>query len=159
MLNEMMRQVGEDKFTIELLESYPSDSRRALHVKEREWVERLASLNLRVPARTPAERYMLHREEQIQRSKAYYREHREECLEGQRLRGQAYREAHREEIHLRDALYRQAHREEHKAWASEVVQCECGSKITRSTKARHENTLKHTTYIDSLAAALDGSGA
>ena len=159
LLNEMIRQVGEDKFTIELLEAYPCDIKRALHVKEREWVERLASLNLLVPARTHAERHVLHREENNQRSKTYYYEHREECLERVRLQGPVHRDARREEICLSNAQYRQDHREERKAWASEVIQCECGSSGIRSTKARHEKSLKHKAYIASLAAALDGNGA
>ena len=47
-----MSDIGVDKFSIELHESYPCPSKEELHARENYWVRQLGTLNMVIPGRT-----------------------------------------------------------------------------------------------------------
>ena len=57
-LHAMMGELGFDCFRIELLEEYPCESKEELHAKEAEWINLMATLNHRIPGRSPQEYYI-----------------------------------------------------------------------------------------------------
>jgi hypothetical protein len=60
-----------------LLAETPCEDREQLHAHERHWVERVGTLNMRVPGRSKTEYVATHREEQAEKARAYRAAHSE----------------------------------------------------------------------------------
>ena len=50
-----MNVIGNDKFSIELHETYPCASKEELHARENHWIRQLGTLNMAIPGRTDKE--------------------------------------------------------------------------------------------------------
>ena len=50
--------------------------------------------------------------------------------------------------YLKDKLNGGNNRELNPQKRGEIIECECGAKITRGSKSRHEETIKHKNYLD-----------
>ena len=68
----LMREIGRDKFRIELIQDFPCDSREELLEEEKKLIQREGTLNYRVERRGPAEYYQQTREKHQERMKAWY---------------------------------------------------------------------------------------
>jgi tetrahydrodipicolinate N-succinyltransferase len=77
-------------FFIELLESYPCETKEQLILKEREWYDKMECINKQVPARTKDEYNNLHRDAHNEYSRNYYKANKErlivQCSERRRQR-------------------------------------------------------------------------
>jgi len=49
-----------------------------------------------------------------------------------------------------DKVYRENNKEKIKEYKSVIINCECGTELTRNHLSRHKDTKKHQKYIDSL---------
>jgi flagellar biosynthesis GTPase FlhF len=104
---------------IELLETYPCDSKDELEKCERKWIEALDCVNKVIPSRTRKE-YRDENKEQIKEyreqhkddMKQYYQQHKEEKIERQKQ----YYQQHKEEKKEYDKTYRQQNKEKAKEY-------------------------------------------
>ena len=88
---KLMKEIGIDKFYIELIENYPCNSKDELTAKENYWIRQISTLNTRIEGRT---------------QKEYYEENKQHILENQKK----YRELHRDTL----AEYHQDYYEQNK---------------------------------------------
>ena len=73
-LHHLIREVGFDAFSIELLEACPCNSRLELLSKEREWVERIGTLNTKTPARSKKEQNRAYYQFLLENRPQYHRD-------------------------------------------------------------------------------------
>lgn len=59
-----------------------------------------------------------------------------------------YHIKHRDQILLRHKLYREHNKDSIKEKSKEVYKCECGKKLTKSKKSRHEKSNFHQDFIN-----------
>ena len=114
LLYQQMREIGDDKFYIELVENYPCESLEQLNKREGEWIREIATLNEKVAGRTKQEYADEHREVRNQKSKEYYQENKEKILQRQR---EHYKD-NQERINERHKKYNEEHKEERKTYPS-----------------------------------------
>ena len=107
---------------IELIETYPCETKEQLLWKEREWIENTDCVNKVFPIVTKEE-YNIKREKRR-------KEHREENRERLNAVEKKYRENNQDRI-------------------NEKFTCECGGKYVYSNKARHLKSKKHLNYVSS----------
>ena len=160
-LYKQMRQIGIDKFYIELIECFPCKNWDELKQREGYYIRERGTLNKRIENRTKQEwiidnidkvkkqkaiYYDKNKELVKQRASANYYDNKEERLEYQRK----YKEANKEKIAIRGYNYRVANKESINDHAYEKIICDCGSITMRQNKLRHERTMKHQEYLKSL---------
>lgn len=172
-LYSLMRELGTDKFYIELVEDYPCTSRLDQRVREGYYIRERGTLNQRIAGRDKSE----YRHENIDRIKEtrleyrknnadilkekwkqYYKENRAKILQ----RGSEYRnnnpdrskdyyQTNRDNLLEQKAEYYFKNKELISSKAAVKVECEkCGCMIRRSDIAKHQKTKK----CNLLAASL-----
>ena len=107
-----MREIGEEKFYIELIEEYPCQNSEQLLKREGEWMRKIGTLNENVAGRTKQDYNDENRENRNHKAKEYYQENKEQILQRQR---EHYKE-HQERINERHRKYNEEHKEEIKAY-------------------------------------------
>ena len=112
LLYQKMREIGDDKFYIELVEDYPCDNLEQLNRREGEWIRQIATLNEKVAGRTKKEYANDNRNIKNQKAREYYQENREQELERSRNRYQK----HKERINERHKKYNEEHTKELQAY-------------------------------------------
>ena len=112
LLYQKMRDIGENKFYIELVEEYPCSSLEQLNKREGEWIREMATLNEKVAGRTKQEYANDNREIKNQKAREHYQENREQEIE--RSRNNYQRD--RERINERHKKYNEEHKEEIQAY-------------------------------------------
>ena len=157
-------------YYIELLETYPCNSKDELEKKEGEYIRQFKDIcvNVKYPNRTPAEYrqdhkdqikeyYQQHKEYKKEYSKEYHQQHKEEIkeqkkeyyqdhIEEKKIYSKEYYQQHKEELNQKVKEYKQQHKEE----LNQKYNCECGGKYIHSTKARHLKTTKHKNYLANM---------
>ena len=120
---------GWDNFDMVLIETRTCDNGLEACKIERTYIEDLqATLNCQIPARTSQEHYQDNKERIIERVKEY-------------------RNNNKDEISMKSMEYYTNHKE--RITGKHV--CECGRDYTRSHKLRHERTMFHQQYIQSIS--------
>ena len=167
-----MRDIGVDKFYIELIEECPCDNLEQLLRREGHFIREVATLNHKIAGRTEKEN-----------SKEYYIKNKEHLDDTNKT----YRESHPDEFkeyrrkwyeHNRDRLltsskcgcgssyiasYEERHKQtkQHQDYLKQLEDptytvvtpggtCECGGRYTQKDKAKHMKTKLHQNYISSL---------
>ena len=142
-LYDMMKELGADKFYIELVEEYPCDNIEQLRQREGHYIRQLGTLNSRVDGRTITE----WRQDNAERLATV--ENKEHIAANKK----AYRERHLEEIKVKEREYEQLHKgeryEKAKAWKSAKVECACGGCYRNSGKSTHLRSQKHQAFLNS----------
>jgi hypothetical protein len=123
-------EIGECE--ILLLESVNCNNKDELRAKEREWIEKFKNIcvNLRMPGRT---------------TKGWREDNRERYI----LANKEYREKNYDRIRNKEIEYASANKEQRLANAREKITCICGGITVKGSKARHEQTTKHQTFLKS----------
>ena len=137
-LYSKMREIGKDKFYIELYEEYPCENVEQLRMREGQVMRELnASLNSKIEGRTQKEWREDNKEYKNEQDKKYYENNKEKYRE----QGKQYREDHKEYI----KEWKKNHYEKNK---EEILQKQREyhnlNKETRNAKAREygKNTRK-----------------
>ena len=135
-----MVEVGVDNFKIELVETYPCNSKEELLKREGETIRSLKpSLNMHIPNRTHKE-YCTDNQERLKELRAKrYIDNKERVLSNMR-------EYHLENKERRCEYmkqYTQEHTEEIRTKLYAPIVCECGIQTTFHHKARHMKTKVH----------------
>ena len=148
------------------LEKYSATDKKDLEKRERYWLESLkASLNSKVPTRSPKEYREENKEIISEKRKIYYEENKEIISEKHKLynsenkentseKSKIYREEnkekiaiycanHREAINLKQSKYLDRNREEINKKASRQIECDCGVNHRIDMKKKHSNSIKH----------------
>ena len=112
LLYQKMREIGINKFYIELIENYPCENLEQLNKREGEYIRDIGTLNEKVAGRTKQEYVDGHRDIKNQKAKEYYQDNREEILQRQRHH---YKE-NQERINQRYKKYNEEHKEDIKAY-------------------------------------------
>ncbi len=119
-LSTLMREIGTDRFRIELIEDYPCEDKYQLRQREGYFIREIGTLNHLVAGRN---------------HKEYYLENKEICKE--RCKIQEQKETQQET--------RKQYREN---VCKSLMICECGCEITRHSLSRHLKSKKHLKQTD-----------
>jgi hypothetical protein len=167
---DLFQEFGVESCKIELVETFPCDSKDELLKREGFYIQSNPCINKQIAGRSRSEYWKFYhstcrnailarqRQRRIENADAikdYYRSnidkfkqrrkiYNETHKDNIKIRCKAYREQHQEEKKAMDKHYRETHKEEIKQWKQTPIVCEvCGSCITQSVKARHERSQKH----------------
>lgn len=155
---------------IVLLETINCNTKDELLKKEREYIDKYKDIliNKVRPTITKDERkeyqkehYEDNKEEIKEKKKQYYEKNKDDFLE----KSKKYREEHKDErkqyvknynvinkekIKEKRKDYFKNYHEQNKEKNKETMDCACGSNFRKTEKLRHERTIKHQNYINSL---------
>ena len=133
---------------IELIESIEYTDYEKLLWRERFHIETTDCVNYRRAIRTKEEKIeddKKYREEHKQEKKQYLKEYYEEHKEEKSEYNKKYNEEHKEEKNEHNKKYY----EEHKEKINKKINCECGGKYIKQSRARHFKTKLHQGWITS----------
>ena len=84
-LYQQMREIGIDRFYIELIETFPCESLEQLNKREGEWMREIATLNEKVAGRTKKEYKSDYKESINEKGKVYYQENKEKYYDKEHI--------------------------------------------------------------------------
>ena len=116
----LMRDIGTDRFRIELIENYPCEDKYQLRQRECFYIREIGTLNQLVAGRT---------------HKEYYKENKEICKERSKIQEQ------KETTKEKRKQYRDTVKKE-------LYKCECGCEITRGYLSAHLKLKKHLNFMN-----------
>jgi hypothetical protein len=121
-------------YDINLLQSYPCNNRDELRIKEREWYDKLENINGDRPFVSMEDKKKERKEYMTVYNKKYYENNKEYLNNSDTFKKnqKKYRIKNIEKIHKK---------------AREKITCVCGSNICRDSKSKHEQTIKHITFL------------
>ena len=141
---KLMKQLGVEHFYIELVESYPCDSKEELNAREGFWIKQLATVNKQITGRSRKEHYQDNKIQIQEKSKEYRKQYKIDNKETILARNKEYYQRTKE--HKQE--YQKS--EKVKEWKSTKVECPCGGSYTNCHKAAHLKCAKHKAYEESL---------
>lgn len=123
-----------DDVKIVLIELYPCNSKDELRQREQYYLDN--TLNI------------------VNHQRAHGRKDRTEYLKNYNIKTKQQRhlkyEANKKEILGKQQEYRKINRDKIREKEKRIYNCECGSKLRISDKARHEKSIKHQNYINDI---------
>jgi hypothetical protein len=143
---DLFEQFGVENCIIELIELFPCNSKDELSKKEGEYIRLLNCVNRKIQGRTKKEYY----EDNKERRHNNYINNMEKIKEYRFInkdRRSEYNKQYRQD-NLKQISERQQKQRQEKNKIK--VTCGCGSIITIDAKTRHEKTMKHKQYLESL---------
>ena len=142
-----MRELGIDKFYIELYEDYPCENWEQLRRKEGEVIRHLsASLNERVECRTKSEWYEDNKPYILKRQK----DRRDNDIENFHEQERQYRKNNKDKKREADRKYREKYDDKLKEIRRIKVSCDCGAIVSKLNLPRHKRSITHQKYTDTL---------
>ena len=164
-------QGGFSNWDMIMIEKYPCKDKLESGKRERYWIEELgATLNKQVPSRTPKEYHKDNKEYRNEYTRQYHKDNKENIRQqlkqyrkDNKEKIKQYRKDNREKIRQQTKQYRKDNKEKLQKKSKEYIEkniekirerqstkytCECGSTITKKSKARHERTQKHINFIN-----------
>jgi hypothetical protein len=146
-----MKEIGIDKFYIELHETFSCNSKEELNKREGEVIREIGNLNMCIPCRTHKEYYEENIEQIKDKHKIYYQEHKDEKREYEKKYLSI--PENKEKVnayHLR--RYHEKIKEEYNKKRNEKVkvnvQCECGCVVQDIELTRHRKSKKHIKLLE-----------
>ena len=135
-IHKLIREIGEDKFYIELIESYPCNSREELRAREGHHIRERGTLNMNIAGRT----FKMYYQDNKYQFKHYYENNKEHIQEYHKQYYKQYYENNKQ--HYKQCYERNNER------LNEKVMCDtCGCQSTRHNLARHQKTKKCKSYV------------
>jgi hypothetical protein len=126
---------------------YPCNNRREAEQEEdRHMMELKANLNMYRAFRTQKQ-YQQDNKEKIHKQKKQYNEDNKDKIKEQTRQ---YRINNKDKIVEKEKQYREYNKEKIKERMTKQCSCECGSIFQHCRKARHQRSIKHQTYLNSL---------
>ena len=121
---DLFDEFGLQNCKIELLETYPCNSRAELLAREGHYIKNTECINKQIPTRTKQQYY-------------------QDTKEIQRPRRQEYREKTKEHKKIVDSEYRKQNKEYLTTKLKEKKLCECGCEVSTRNLASHKRSPKH----------------
>ena len=155
MFYKMMKEIGHDKFYIELIELYPCNSKEELNAREGYFIRERGTLNKAIIGRTPKQ-WVEDNKEHLKQYKHNYYENNMEHLSNQ---NKQYTENNKEHIKQHKKQYmdtnkeyfkqhRKQYYETNKDYILEKVMCNiCGSQVVRCGISKHQKTTKCKSFV------------
>ena len=139
-LYALMKEIGFDRFRIELIEDYPCEDKYQLRQREGYFIREIGTLNIKIENRTQKE----WKQEWNEKNKEHIKEY---C--------KLYRDDHQENI----LKYREEHKDKQKDYCKEYyqqraeklnekVQCECGYIVSFQHLNNHKKTKRHFNLLN-----------
>mgnify|MGYP003639847321 FL=1 len=136
--NNCMSNTFKDPY-IQLIKSYPCNSKRALDKEEQKYIDMYDCVNKQKSFQTKEEK-----KEQINKyQKQYYIEHDEELKKYQKQ----YHTDRKDVIYEKIKKYQIVNKDKIKQRQNQVCSCECGKTYTRTNKIQHMKSKKHINYL------------
>jgi len=134
-----------EDYKIELLEDYPCANKQQLETRERYYIENNECVNKNIPTRTISEWYEDNKDKLLLQNKEWYKNNKYYLNNKDKIlvQNQEYRTNNKEKI-------KEYHKEYYKnnpEYYKEVITCECGCIINRSSLLRHTKTKKHIKLV------------
>ena len=123
-LYKHMRDIGKDKFYIELIKDFPCETKWQLFAEEGIHIREIGTLNEKIAGRSGKQ----YKEDHKERYKSYAKE---------------YHLQNQDKIRERAHNHYWANREHCKAYRIETVTCECGVVLSRTNKSIHLKSQQH----------------
>ena len=123
--------IDRGDYYIELLETYPCESKTELELKETEYQKNINCINKQLARRSKQE---------------YYKDNKEIIVESRKV----YYENNKKMLSKYHKEYRYANKELISQRRKTKVECECGSVVTKTALSLHRRTKKHLNYISTL---------
>ena len=139
--------------SIELIKLFPCDCRKQLQKEEGKYIIEYKNkcVNSYIPLRTKKEYYEDKKDEILKKKKIYRNNNKEKILKKSKI----YYEKNIEKIKEKNKKYVEKNKEKIKERKKKYYEnnkqkylCECGSEILKCTKARHEISIKHISFIN-----------
>ena len=127
-LYTLMREIGFDRFRIELIENYQCEDKYQLRQREGYYIRELGTLNMRIAGRTNTEYQQEHKE--------YYQNIKKKSAE-----------KYSEENVIRKKLWYETNKEKLLKESSEIIICACGCELAKGALLRHQKTKKHINLL------------
>ena len=140
---QKMREIGDDKFYIELVEDYPCDNLEQLNKREGEWIRQIATLNEKVAGRTKQEYAKDNRDIKNQKAREHYQENREQELERSRQKYQN----DRERINDRHKKYNEEHKEELQSYRDRTKEKKAEYNKAYYSAKKDKSNIKHKEWL------------
>jgi hypothetical protein len=153
-LYALMREIGTERFAIYLIEEFSCVNKYELNQREGHWIRQIGNLNKRIEGRTKSE-YREHNsdkfkiyskqynEENVEKlteyRKKYYRENADKIIEYSKK----YFQENFDKIKENRKEYLTEYYQKTKAQLSEVVECDCGCKVSKYSLTRHKKRQIH----------------
>jgi hypothetical protein len=153
-INQYMKELGFDKFSISLVENYPCTNKTELRRREGEFIKEQGTLNDRIAGRTDKEWYEDNKETMLEyhkeyrknnkeKIKEYMKEYYEDNKEQAAENRQKYYENNNEYVKKHVNEYRLKNKEKIKNKKSTKVECEvCKRTVSYDNLLRHKKTKK-----------------
>lgn len=149
-------EFGVGNCVIELIEAYPCQTQKELVRKEGEYIKKsIGCINKNVAGRTVKEWGEDNKEPIRARKQIYYRENKQNIQEYKKSNeehikeyAKQYNKQYREKNGEKIKLQKQDYYESNKTIINEKIRCECGVLLNKRDMSRHEQTKKHTEYLD-----------
>ena len=144
-----MKELGDDNFTIELIENIDCDDLVEVRCKESYWIRHYESwrddkgYNTRIDGRTKKEYYNDTKEHTLQRVKNYYennKEARDEYKKQHYIENREHFQNYKQEWYLKN-------KDTHNLKGKERIMCECGIEVCRASLRRHLQSERHKNKI------------
>jgi len=154
-----MRNLGIEKFCIELIEHFPCNNRKELAKREGHYIEKYNSIengyNTRKEGRTPSEWRNDNKEKISIQRKGYYDQNKESLKEyyndwykNDKSKKLKYMKKYNEDNKDKKREYDQNYYEINKIKRKEKIECQCGSIVRKDTIKRHNKSKKHIKYME-----------
>ena len=150
-IHKLIREIGEDKIYIELIESCPCNSREELRAREGYYIRERGTLNNKIEGRTKnewrtenkekiTEQKQQYYKDNIEHKKQYYEDHKERIIEQHKHYYANNKEQYKQ---LSKTYY-----ENHKEHINERLTCNiCGCQVFGRGMSRHQKSQKCKSYI------------
>ncbi len=139
-LFELIKEIGFERFRIQLICNYPCEDKYQLRQKEGEYIRLLGTLNIKIEGRTQKEYF----EDNKDKMKKYWKEYREENKNKIYEQRKQYREENNEKI----TKCKKESYNKNKEKVNEKINCDCGCLIMKRSLARHEKSPKHINLMN-----------
>jgi hypothetical protein len=132
--------------SIELIKLFPCDCKKELEKEEGKYIREYKNIcvNERIAGRTKKE----YTEDNKEIKKEYDKKYREKNKKKRKENAKKYNENNKEKIKEKNKKRYENNKEIIKEKNKEKYLCECGSEILKCTKARHEISIKHISFIN-----------
>ena len=156
-----IKQIGIEKWFIELIENFPCNSKEELNAREGFWIRQMSTLNSQIAGRTKPQYYEDNKEQLLNKQKTYRESHLEQ--ERERVRQYQQDDNNKERMaRVRKEYYRNNiekfknyHKEYYQQNKNKVqerraqrVMCECGAEVCAGALNAHRKSPNHINAME-----------
>jgi hypothetical protein len=139
-----------NNYDIILIEQYPCDSKDELHKKERSYIESMQCVNKTIHTRNIKEYFIVNKIKIQKHTKEYCESNKEKIKEQRKEYYNKNKKTINEKKKIKFNENYYVNREKIKEKIKKKFDCQCGSSCRINDKARHNRSLKHINFCQTL---------